>query len=361
MLAPLACDPKASWERLSLTIPDFLGDNRGRTFPHDQPPLRIRTTMNRFSADDPFTLSNDDIALFLEQVADLLEVQQANPYRIRAYREGGRILRSLSQPAAQLFQEEGRSGLEKWPGVGKSLSAAIAEILQTGRLQLLERLLGESPPESLFSTIPGIGEELAHRLHEELGLETLEDLELAAHDGRLATVKGFGKRRIRLLREVLATRLGQTTGLRAHLARWRLQTSWSTARHPTVAVLLDVDADYRRLATAHELPTLAPRRFNPDNQCWLPILHCDRAGWFFTALYSNTARAHALGKTHDWVILYYDRDGQPGQCTVVTEIHGALRGKRVIRGRETECAKFYTPSPSAREDVSPAKEVVLHP
>jgi hypothetical protein len=58
-------------------------------------------------------------------------------------------------------------------------------------------------------------------------------------------------------------------------------------------------------------------------------------------MYSNSALAHELGMTGDWVIIYYERDGQEDQCTVVTERRGRLAGKRVIRGREPECLAFY--------------------
>jgi DNA polymerase (family X) len=69
----------------------------------------------------------------------------------------------------------------------------------------------------------------------------------------------------------------------------------------------------------------------------LPVLHTERDIWHFTALYSNTARAHELGRTDDWVVVYYyDGDHQEGQCTGVTETHGALAGNRVVRGREFE-------------------------
>ena len=71
------------------------------------------------------------------------------------------------------------------------------------------------------------------------------------------------------------------------------------------------------------------------------MLHTERDGWSFTALFSNTARAHELGTTGDWVILYYERDGDEDQCTVVTERHGPLSGRRVVRGREAECAKHH--------------------
>jgi hypothetical protein len=65
------------------------------------------------------------------------------------------------------------------------------------------------------------------------------------------------------------------------------------------------------------------------------------------ALFSNTALAHQLHRTHSWVIIYHDRDGTTGQHTVVTELHGPLQGRRVVRGRELECAEYYAAGNSA--------------
>jgi putative hydrolase len=71
-------------------------------------------------------------------------------------------------------------------------------------------------------------------------------------------------------------------------------------------------------------------------------MHEHRRGWHITALYSNTARAHQLNKSRDWVVLHVFHDRAPEwSCTVVTETRGTLKGKRVIRGRETECETYY--------------------
>ena len=108
-------------------------------------------------------------------------------------------------------------------------------------------------------------------------------------------------------------------------------------------LLLEVDSQYRRGAAAGKLPRIAPKRFNPEGESWLPILHTDRGKWHFTALFSNTARAHELGRTGDWVVVYYyDDDHQEGQNTVVTETKGAMKGERVVRGREAECRQRLT-------------------
>jgi putative hydrolase len=111
---------------------------------------------------------------------------------------------------------------------------------------------------------------------------------------------------------------------------------------PPVEMLLDVDREYRDAAAAGRLPRIAPRRFNPTGEAWLPILHTERDHWHFTALFSNTFRAHALERTRDWVVVYFHADTRPeGQRTIVTETSGALEGRRVVRGRESECEVSY--------------------
>lgn len=281
---------------------------------------------------------NADIADALERVADLLEAQDGNRFRVRAYRGGAETLRHLEQPAVKILKAEGTAGLVKLPGIGKSIAALIDEYAHNLRLGILDRLEGQTSPEDLFTTVPGIGEELAARIHNELHVETLEDLEVVAHDGRLAQVPGLGPRRVRSIQNSLASILSKSSRRRARRVRWQEAQREEPAR-PSVERLLDVDAQYRKRAEAGELRTIAPRRFNPDGKAWLPVLHTEHDGWHFTALYSNTARAHELGRTRDWVVVYFERDGHEDQCTVVTEYSGPLAGQRVVRGREGECAQ----------------------
>ena len=273
---------------------------------------------------------NQQIARQLREAADLLQAQGANPFRVGAYRRAAQSIAGLDRSVRQIFDAQGRSGLQAIAGIGSGISSAIAEMLITGGWSQLARLRGAAEPEALFRTVPGIGEELAHALHDELEVDTLEGLENAAHDGRLETVTGVGPRRAAAIRASLATMLGR------RMARAPRAPS---SPLPEVAMLLDVDREYRTKAAAGKLATLAPKRFNPRGEAWLPILHTRRGPWHFTALYSNTARAHELGKTHDWVVLYfYDGDHQERQCTVVTETRGSLAGSRVVRGLEAECA-----------------------
>jgi hypothetical protein len=284
--------------------------------------------------------SNEEIAAALDDLAALLDAQDANPYRARAYREAARVLRGLDRSAASILAEGGRKALDDLPAVGKSIALAIEEIVQTGQLPMLDRLVGTSAPEDLFTLVPGIGDELARRIHETLGVETLEDLEAAAHDGRLEKVPGIGERRIRAIQEVLAAMLSRSARRRA-LAAPGSGAREPLAEPPPVAAILAVDERYRRLAEAGRLRTIAPRRFNPERKSWLPILRTDDGGWAWTAMYSNTARAHDLKKTSDWVVVYAEKDGREGRWTAVTETRGPLAGRRVVRGREAECAAHY--------------------
>jgi putative hydrolase len=278
------------------------------------------------------TSFNIEAARLLRECADLLSQQEAVPFRVNAYRRAAQTLESLDVDARAILRERGIDGLIELPAIGAGLASAIDEIAQTGRLSRLDRLRGAADPESLLRTVAGIGPALARRFHEDLHIDTLEALEIAAHDGTLAGLPGMGPRRLAAIRAGLASMLG----------RIRATRDPEPVREPGVAVLLDVDREYRQAAAANRLPVIAPRRFNPTHEAWLPILHTSRAGWHFTALFSNTARAHEFGRTKDWVVVYFhDDDHREGQRTVVTESHGALRGKRVVRGREAKCAAVY--------------------
>jgi hypothetical protein len=252
---------------------------------------------------------------------------------VRAYRRAAERLRVTPEPIAELYARGGVAALDELPEIGRSLAALIAELVRTGRSSLLERLEGQVSPEDRFTTVAGIGEELAKRMHAELGIESLEDLEQAAHDGRLAQVPGFGARRVRAVQQSLAGILGRAAARRGKSLELR---SAAAGDRPSVAMLLDVDREYRKRAAAGELRTIRPRRFNPEKRAWLPVLHTQRGPWSFHALFSNTARAHQLGMTSDWVVIYFERDGREGQCTVVTEHQGPRAGRRVVRGRENE-------------------------
>ena len=275
---------------------------------------------------------NQQIAMKLAQAADLLEQQGANPFRVSAYRRASETVSRLEQDIGELTETGGSAGLIALPNIGKGIASAIQELVTTGKWAQLERLRGTLDPVHLFQTVPGIGPKMAEQIHEALHIDTLEALETAAWDGRLETVRGVGERRIAGIRNSLATLLGR--------ARRRPRIQGSDG--PGVKTLVEVDREYRLQAEQGKLPLIAPRRFNPEGRAWLPVLHTNRDGWHFTVMYSNTARAHELKRTHDWVVVYYyDDHHQEGQNTLVTESRGPLTGLRVVRGRELECREYY--------------------
>jgi len=278
---------------------------------------------------------NQKISVKLNEMADILEQQSANPFRIRAYRRAADTLSTLEDDIGQMLERKGQEGLIALPNIGKGIAASIAEMAATGRWAQLDRLRGSLDPVHLFQAVPGIGPDLARRIHDDLHLDTLEALETAAYDGRLEEVHGMGARRIS----------GLQASLSSLLARPRMRRSYVPLDGPSVALLLDIDRIYLEKTVAGELPLIAPRRFNPAGIAWLPVLHLEKGEWHFTAMYSNTARAHQLDKTRDWVVVYfYDQHHQEGQHTIVTETHGPLLGRRVVRGREEACRDNYADS-----------------
>lgn len=275
------------------------------------------------------------IADRLREASRLLHAQGASPYRVNAYRDASDSLARLPRDVRAIFDAEGVRGLDGIPRVGLGIASAIAEMLVSRRWSQLERLRGTADPEKVFQSVPGLGPELARRIHDRLHVDSLEGLEAAAHDGRLESVPGVGARRAAGWRAALGEMLGR-------VRRGGSLERREDVEEPDVAVLLDVDREYREHAAAGALRTIAPKRFNPEGAAWLPVLHTQRGPWHFTALYSNTALAHKLERVRDWVVVYfYDGDHVERQHTVVTEPRGELAGKRVVRGRELECREHY--------------------
>jgi hypothetical protein len=282
--------------------------------------------------------SNEELASALMEVATLLQIQGANRFRVEAYYRAANMLLALIKPAWQLYELEGLDGLEALPGIGRTISRALQQMIRGGRWPLLERLSGNDSIEQMFSSVPNIGPTFAKRLHEELGLETLAELQTAAWDGRLEKLPGMGEKRLRAVRESLAGRGRYQSPQRVN------PDVPDVTNEIHVAEILDVDDQYRFEAAHGTLPRVSPRHNNPTQETWLPILHTERGELHYTALYSNTAHAHELGTHKDWVVIYLEdhkHTGQHGRWTVITSQFGKLRGKRIVRGRERECEEYY--------------------
>ncbi len=136
---------------------------------------------------------NADITAIFEEIANLLEIESANPFRIRAYRNAARILGDLPQEA-RLLVERG-DDLTRLPGIGNDLAGKIGEIVSTGRCGLLERLRREVPPAiTELLKIPNLGPKRVRALYHDLDVQTTEQLHRAALDGRIRALHGFGEK-----------------------------------------------------------------------------------------------------------------------------------------------------------------------
>ncbi|MBL9162945.1 MAG: DNA polymerase/3'-5' exonuclease PolX [Planctomycetaceae bacterium] len=137
-------------------------------------------------------MTNHEIAAVFEQVADLLEYQSANPFRVRAYRNGAKKIGELAEPLAAIHGDAARR-LTELEGIGKDLAEKIATLLATGTLPMLVELQAQIPAGVLtLSRVPGVGPKKAAALHKELGISSLAELRAACEEQRVRGLKGFG-------------------------------------------------------------------------------------------------------------------------------------------------------------------------
>lgn len=158
---------------------------------------RIRTDRRRAKNAHPaksrIAVSNTGIAVVFNEIADILEIEGANPYRIRAYRNAAHTVETFGRDIASLLKS-GES-LPKLPGIGEDLLGKIREIADTGTCGLLKRLHCEVPPAIVtLLKIAGLGPKRVKLLYHDLGIETPEGLLQAARAGKIRRLHGFGEK-----------------------------------------------------------------------------------------------------------------------------------------------------------------------
>ncbi|MDE3036570.1 MAG: DNA polymerase III, partial [Nitrospirota bacterium] len=150
---------------------------------------------------------NADIAAKLDEIADLLEIEDANPFRIRAYRNAARTLRDLSREVTSLLAQG--EDLTELPGIGKDLAGKIEDIVKTGTTPMLDEHRRAVPPTLVeLLKIPGLGPKRVKTLSRTLGIRTLKDLHHAARTGRISALTGFGEKLERQILHELEARAG---------------------------------------------------------------------------------------------------------------------------------------------------------
>lgn len=146
---------------------------------------------------------NSEVANTFNLVANLLDIQGANPFRVRAYRNAARVVAAESRSVAEMADHEHE--LETLPGVGKDLAGKIAEIVHTGELSILKEL-EKKTPASLTSMmkIPALGPKRIRVLYEKLGIKNIDELKAAAEAGKIKTLPGFSAKSEKKILEEIA-------------------------------------------------------------------------------------------------------------------------------------------------------------
>lgn len=190
-------------------------------------------------------MTNDGIADVFTEIADRLEIEGANPFRIRAYRTAARNLEGLTEPLSDRVDEgEDLTGIE---GIGEDLSAKIIEIVTTGSCKALKELKGRIPDSLILLTrIQGLGPKRVGQLYKELHIESISDLEQALEEGSLEELKGFGSKMIENIRQGLDDpSLTEVRFLRASVEA-TVQQLLSCLRDAGDAKQVEVAGSYRR-------------------------------------------------------------------------------------------------------------------
>jgi len=186
-------------------------------------------------------MQNPDIARLFDEVADLLEIQDANPFRVRAYRNAARTIRDYPEPLADLVHE-GTKPLTEIPGIGDDLAEKITEIVTTGELSLHKQLAKKLPAGLLdLLRIPGLGPKRVKLLHKKLKVKSAADLAKALDAGKVQKLKGFGPK----MEEKLRAGLGQ-----AQVTERRMLLNEAETQADATVAYLEAGGGIDRIAVA---------------------------------------------------------------------------------------------------------------
>ncbi|MDP1785713.1 DNA polymerase/3'-5' exonuclease PolX [Nitrosomonas sp.] len=200
---------------------------------------------------------NADIAAVFEEIADLLEIQGANPFRIRAYRNAARVVGELSQEISRLL-EKGED-LTELPGIGDDLAGKIKEIAGSGHCSLLDRLHTELPPAiTELLKIPSLGPKRVKALYHDLDVQTLEQLYRAARDGKIRDLPGFGEKTENNILQAIEVHANQTQRFKLAIAAQYAEALEKFLAATPGVLKVTVAGSYRRMReTVGDLDILA--------------------------------------------------------------------------------------------------------
>jgi DNA polymerase (family 10) len=155
--------------------------------------------------DGKLTVDNKDVASVLHRIADLLEFNDENPFKLRSYRMAAETIEELQSSVAEIVGRGGTIELQKIPGIGKTISAQVVEIIQTGTSAYFEELRQQTPETVLdLRRVSGIGLKTSQTLYRDFGIKSLEELKAFAEGGGLHSVPGLGEKTISRIASSLA-------------------------------------------------------------------------------------------------------------------------------------------------------------
>lgn len=200
---------------------------------------------------------NPDIAQALDDLADLLELEEANPFRVRAYRNAARVVRGLGTEVSVMLERGG--DLADLPGIGEDLAGKIRTLAETGHLPLLDRLRKATPAVAAeLLKLPGLGPKRVKTLCHELDIHTVEQLHRALLDGRVRALPGFGATTEAKLRQAIEVRVAAPARLKLALAESYVEPllAW-LRRAPGVAEVVAAGSYRRCQETVGDIDILA--------------------------------------------------------------------------------------------------------
>ena len=189
-------------------------------------------------------MTKEEIAGVLEKIATLLELKNENPFKIRAYTNAARAIETFGGNITNFQDEE---ALAKIPGIGKSIAEKIKELAATGSLKYFEELSAEFPPGimELFS-LSGLGAKKIKGLYDQLGISSIEQLQKACEDGRVAELPGFGETTQQKLRDAIAKRASHAGSFQLGQVAAEAETLRSDLAAHSDALQVDIAGSYRR-------------------------------------------------------------------------------------------------------------------
>jgi hypothetical protein len=258
-------------------------------------------------------MDNATIAKKLFERAAELETHGHTLYRVRAYRKAAGLVKMLPCAVADLVKEGGRKALLNLPGIGAHLAFVLEKLVTEGQLRTLGPAQEQTDPRERLLSLPGVGNRLAERMQEELGIDTITELEDAAEEGQLEEL-GLAPRRLGGIRRAIAARRAEKLNARP------------IPCEPSVADLLAVDEEFRTLLDVQPAGRIGV--------VGAPVLRTQHGQWRFQATLSQSPLAYRLGQASDWVVVHFENGKHSGERIIVS---ATPHGQRVVRGRDREC------------------------